>query len=108
MIFRLDRASVHILMSNERTAPAMPDLETEARRVMWRSRRGLLELDLLLPPFAQARYRLLTSVERSAYQALLECEDTEIWSWLQRRTKPEMPELLGIVEAILRFNSERC
>ena len=83
----------------------MTDLETEARRALWRSRRGLLELDLLLPPFVRARYRLLDAVERSAYRALLECEDTEIWSWLQRRTKPDTPELLSIVEAILRFNA---
>ncbi len=86
----------------------MPDLETEARRVLWRSRRGLLELDLLLPPFARDRYRLLDLAERSAFQALLECEDTDIWSWLQRRTTPETAELLGIVDAILRFNAERC
>jgi antitoxin CptB len=86
----------------------MPDLETEARRALWRSRRGLLELDLLLPPFARDRYRLLDVAERSAFRALLECEDTDIWSWLQGRTTPETPELLGIVDAILRFNSERC
>jgi antitoxin CptB len=86
----------------------MPDLEIEARRVLWRSRRGLLELDLLLPPFARDRYRLLDVAERSAFRALLECEDTDIWSWLQGRTTPETPELLSIVDAILRFNSERC
>lgn len=83
----------------------MNDLETDARRTLWRSRRGLLELDLLLPPFTRARYQLLDAAERAAYRALLEREDMEIWSWLQHRTTPDAPELLSIVEAILRFNT---
>lgn len=85
----------------------MIDLDAETRRAIWRSRRGLLELDLLLPPFARARYAGLEPELREAYRALLECEDTDIWVWLQRRGAPDDPALTRIVDAILEFNAER-
>ena len=83
----------------------MSDFEADVRRTVWRSRRGLLELDLLLPPFARARYRELDEHQRATYRALLDCEDTDIWAWLQRRSTPDDPELAQLVDAILEFNA---
>ena len=45
---------------------------TERDRCYWRSRRGLLELDLLLPPFVKARFDSLSSAQTSALERLLE------------------------------------
>lgn len=81
------------------------DLDVETRRAIWRSRRGLLELDLLLPPFARERYRTLDPTLRAAYHRLLTCEDTDIWAWLQRRTAPEDRELERIVDEVRAFGA---
>ena len=70
-------------------------------RILWRSRRGMLELDLVLVPFAEHRYRTLDEAERRAYGALLQRDDWEILDWLQRRAVPD-DEFVAIVERIQR------
>ena len=57
-------------------------------RVSWRSRRGMLELDLYLVPFADREYAGLSAAQRRSYGALLEQADWEILDWLQGRSAP--------------------
>lgn len=71
----------------------------ELRRVCWRSRRGMLELDLFLVPFAENRYADLTSADRAAFRHLLDREDWEILDWLRQDSAPA-PDLAGIVELV--------
>ncbi len=71
-------------------------------RVLWRSRRGMLELDLLLVDFVRARYSLLACADQEAYRNLLEQDDWTIWEWLQRRATPTAP-FVRVVELITDF-----
>ena len=80
----------------------------ERDRCYWRSRRGLLELDLLLPPFVRARFDSLSSAQTSALQRLLDCEDQDIWDWYQRRGAPDDAELVEIVDLVRAFNDGRA
>lgn len=73
----------------------------EYNRLFWASRRGMLELDLILVPFVEQRLRQLDDIDLRRYIALLECEDTELFAWFLQRQMPEDPELAGIVEQIL-------
>ena len=68
-------------------------------RARWRSRRGMLELDILLVAFARERYPHLTIADQCAYQQLLRRDDWEIWDWLQGRSAPP-PALFGIVRLV--------
>ena len=68
-------------------------------RVYWRSRRGMLELDLYLVPFAERVYADLPEGDRRAYRELLECHDWEILDWLHDRSAPP-PRLEGIVARV--------
>ena len=52
-------------------------------QAIWRSRRGLLELDLYLTPFAEACFDDLSRELKRQYGELLECEDPEILDWLK-------------------------
>lgn len=52
-------------------------------QAIWRSRRGLLELDLYLTPFAEACFDKLPADLKTVYGELLECEDPEILGWLK-------------------------
>ena len=45
--------------------------EQEINRMRWASRRGMLELDLVLEPFVTARYGLLDEVDRRRFQQLM-------------------------------------
>jgi antitoxin CptB len=79
--------------------------ENPARnRAYWRSRRGLLELDLLLPPFVLARYDTLTPAQQRTYGALLDCDDHDVWDWLQGRGEPPDASLADVIELIRTFN----
>ena len=50
----------------------------EKRRLHWRSRRGLLELDLMLQGFLEHEGHTLSESERLAYDDLLEQTDPEL------------------------------
>ena len=77
--------------------------ESDLKRIYWASRRGMLELDLILVPFVEGRLRDIDPRDQRTYVRLLECEDTELFAWFLQRQRPEDEELAGIVEQILEF-----
>lgn len=70
------------------------------KEIYWRSRRGMLELELKLVPFVRDCYGDLTSQQQRAYVTLLEQEDWQIFDWLQNRLVPEDETIVEIVEKI--------
>jgi antitoxin CptB len=75
--------------------------ELEFNRLRWRSRRGMLELDLLLLPFFDEVFPELESDEQQAFIKLLEQEDPILWDWFSRKSESDDPELAALVERIL-------
>jgi antitoxin CptB len=78
--------------------------EQEFKRTYWASRRGMLELDLILIPFVERRLRELDSVDQQRYVRLLECEDTELFAWFMQSQRPTDTELTRIVDQIIAFS----
>lgn len=69
------------------------------RRLRWRCRRGLLELDLWLERFAGSQLNLLAHDECAALESLLEESDADLLAWLEGRQRvPESHE--QIIERI--------
>ena len=81
----------------------MEDPRPDYNRIRWHSRRGMLELDLVLEPFARHRYRHLSGRDQGRYRALLQCEDRELFAWLLGRVRPRDEELAAIVDTILHY-----
>ncbi len=81
--------------------------DLEYNRTLWASRRGMLELDLVLGPFVREAYRELSSDDRARYRALLECEDQELFGWFLGRLRPEDAELSKIVDTVLAFTHRK-
>lgn len=77
--------------------------EQDYKRIYWASRRGMLELDLVLMPFIEQRLRLLGDIDQQRYVNLLECEDTELFAWFLQRQRPQDLELAAIVDIVLAF-----
>lgn len=77
--------------------------ESEYKRIYWASRRGMLELDLVLMPFVEQRLRELPAADQQRYVQLLECEDTELFAWFLQRQQPQDAEHAAIVDIILEF-----
>lgn len=72
----------------------------DRNRLFWASRRGMLELDLILQPFLEQIYPGLEDADKERYQRLLDSEDQDLFSWFLRREDPADPELLKIVQII--------
>ena len=56
--------------------------KAKARRLAWRCRRGLLELDIVLQRFVALEFTNLSSQELTALDALLALPDNDFWDLL--------------------------
>jgi antitoxin CptB len=57
--------------------------DAEQRRLAWRCRRGMLELDLVLQSFVETHFYALTLDELHAFDTLLVMPDNDLWNTLQ-------------------------
>ena len=75
--------------------------DAEFRKICWRSRRGMLELDVVLIPFSEDGFRQLSEEDQRSYVKLLDRDDPELLQWLSRQAVPADAELARVVELIL-------
>jgi len=75
----------------------------DLKKMYWHSRRGMLELDLILVPFAENVLPLLSLHERAEYARLLEQEDQDIFMWLMKRVPAADSSLQPIIDKILSY-----
>lgn len=71
---------------------AFTEQETQLRRLQWRCRRGMLEIDLLLEKFIRQYFqqpnsqppqlKQLTDNELAAFNQLLDYPDNELWAMI--------------------------
>ena len=73
---------------------------TEKARLEWHCRRGMLELDLILMPFAKKNLNTMTAAQIAAFDKMLSVTDPELFSWLMGYETPDDKEMLEIVEFI--------
>lgn len=77
--------------------------EHRLQLLRWRSRRGLLELELLLLAFADDCLTGLDDRALDAYERLLACDDLDIYDWLQHRARAPEADLEAIVGRITGY-----
>ncbi len=68
-------------------ADAADAADVRLERARWRSRRGLLELELLLQPFVDGGFARLSDAGKSDYERLLEHDDMDVHEWLLARAE---------------------
>ncbi len=71
------------------------------RRLRWRCRRGLLELDLVFEKFLEQKYQILEPSQQDAFNELLELEDNTLLAYLNGTDSPDHPELKAIIKEII-------
>jgi len=69
-------------------------------RLRWRCRRGLLENDLILTRFLDARGAAITGDEIAALDRLLDLADNELWDLLSCRREPVDAALLPLLREL--------
>jgi antitoxin CptB len=79
---------------------ATPDHDAHQGRLRWRSRRGMLELELMLQPFVTEHLDGLTAGEATCFARLLEHDDWDLFDWIQGRAAPPDDDLAELVARI--------
>ena len=69
-------------------------------RLRWRCRRGMLENDLILTRFLDARGDAITEQEVAALDVLLEMSDNELWDLLSGREEPADAAVAPLLERL--------
>ena len=75
----------------------------ELRRLRWRCRRGMRELDQLLERYLDQRWAAASESERGAFLRLLDCEDDRLWRWFmgyEACPDAELSELIARIRAL--------
>ncbi|ODS61539.1 MULTISPECIES: succinate dehydrogenase assembly factor 2 [unclassified Arenimonas] len=71
------------------------------KRLRWRCRRGMRELDQLMLRYLDGRWPAADEAERAQFLRLLDTEDDKLWRWFMGRERPEDAGLASIVDTIL-------
>jgi antitoxin CptB len=69
-------------------------------RLKWASRRGMLELDLILQPFVEKVYPGLNAELQAIFADLLLSEDQDLFAWLLNRHEPDAEHFKLMVRMI--------
>jgi antitoxin CptB len=90
------------LSVSEDAAAAAPGraAEPQVRRLLWRCRRGMKELDVLLERFAREALAGASPEEWDAFAELLALPDPALTGYLLRGEVPPEPHLAALVERI--------
>ena len=74
--------------------------ELEFRKLRWRSRRGMRELDQLLERWLQREWRQSPTPQREVFLRLLDTEDDTLWRWFLGHEAPADVEIAALVDRI--------
>jgi len=72
----------------------------DVRKLEWRCRRGMKELDLLLVRYVKTRFAAASNDERRAFVEFLEWPDPDVARYLIAGDVPEEPQFAALCRAI--------
>jgi len=74
--------------------------DPEFRRLRWRCRRGMRELDQLLERWLDRGWATSSDAERGVFLRLLDCEDDRLWRWFMGYEAADDVELDALIQRI--------
>lgn len=77
-----------------------PDDEAQLRRLRWRCRRGMRELDRLLERWLDRQWTSSSESDRGLFLRLLDCEDDRLWRWFLGHEQAPDAALDSLVQRI--------
>ena len=75
---------------------------SQRSRLLWRCRRGIREMDILLQGYLETHYDDASEPEQQAFEALLDEADLDILSWIMKKTEPD-ENYVNIINVIRQF-----
>ena len=77
--------------------------DVELRRLRWRCRRGMRELDQLLVRYLDVEWQRASDAERTVFLRLLETEDDRLWHWFmgfEAATDADISQMVDRIRAL--------
>lgn len=75
-------------------------------RLLWRCRRGIREMDLLLETFMHRHYPTLTDEEKTLFETFLDESDPDLMNWIMGRSEPGNSAYLPLLAKIKAPDTE--
>lgn len=74
--------------------------DVELKRIRWRCRRGMRELDQLFERHLNRAWAGSSEAERGVFLRLLDCEDDKLWRWFMGYEHCPDGELAALIQRI--------
>lgn len=81
-------------------------MQAEINRMLWRCRRGLLELDLILPEFIKRHFKSLSDAQLEAFDELLNHTDNDLWDMIIRKKSNGIEEQEQVLTLLRKNHAE--
>ncbi|MBK9702861.1 MAG: succinate dehydrogenase assembly factor 2 [Betaproteobacteria bacterium] len=75
---------------------------TQLNRLRWRCRRGMLENDLILARYLEARGTEMSETDVAALDRLLDLADNDLWDLLSGRTEAADAAVQPLLQSLRR------
>jgi antitoxin CptB len=76
--------------------------EQELKKLQWASRRGMLELDVVLLPYLEQHGKSFEQADIAHYQQFLEETDPDLYAWIMGFETPK-EEYSKLIQSIQQF-----
>ena len=79
------------------------EMSLEERKVIYRARRGLKEIDVYFDPYVKNYYLQADSAEKAMFAALVEQEDPDLLDWFMEVSEPPRPEMKTLIQKLKHY-----
>lgn len=88
---------------------SQPEPTLEQRKVIYRARRGLKELDYYIDPYVRDHFLMASSEEQATFAQLMSEEDPDLLDWFlfNQPPKPEYAALIAKLKQLKALESNQ-
>ena len=79
------------------------EMTLEERKVIYRARRGLKEIDVYFDPYVKQYYLQADAHEKAMFAELVEQDDPDLLDWFMEVSAPPRPELLDFIHKLKKY-----
>ena len=80
------------------------DISLHDRKVIYRARRGLKEIDMFFDPYVRLHYLQADHAEKAAFARLIEAEDPDLLDWFMNVSTPADVELVALIQRLKQLH----
>ena len=79
------------------------EITLEERKVVYRARRGLKEIDVYFDPYVKQYYLLADDAAKALFKQLVAQEDPDLLDWFMEVSEPSRPELRALINKLKHY-----